>query len=63
MACVRAKDVICFKGKTLTKEGQKATESSGMTHDSQSQAFLGLVLRCSQDPQQYNANKVEKDEH
>lgn len=45
IACIRAKDVMCFRGKTATKEGSKS--------------FSWVDVKCQQKPRQFNAHKME----
>lgn len=41
--CSRAKDVICFKGKTVSRRGQKAKATYRMIHDSQSARLFSAL--------------------
>lgn len=51
VGCIRAKNLICFERKTVTKEGQRAT---------QQRAIWYTTAKCPQEPWKKDARKMEK---
>lgn len=49
--CIRAKNLICFERKTVTKEGQRAT---------QQRAIWYTTAKCPQEPWKKDCRKMEK---